>query len=248
MITFIIPTLWEDTNIYSTIDSFKKIKDKDVKLFIINNTERWINSDPDERVIIFNIGFNSFVNPAWSFGVKKSTTEYVCCLNDDILIDLEFIHNYVKKTKVDFLGFDAKFNRGKTEQPIELINHLDKNKRPDGFGQFFLLKKKNWPKLPDNLKIFYGDDIIYYYHTLILGIQLKIIKGFKIGGNHSTSARNWWGSDININDQLEYFKWIKENALECMGIDPGYKRAWNKSDVKYKQQLEKEISLRIYNK
>ena len=33
-----------------------------------------------------------------------------------------------------------------------VYNHLDKNKRPPGFGQFFLLKKKNWPKLPDNLK------------------------------------------------------------------------------------------------
>lgn len=247
MITFIIPTLWKDSNIYSTIDSFKKIKDKDVKLFIINNTEKWIKSDPDKRVIIFNIGFNSFVNPAWDLGVKKSTTEYVCCLNDDILIDLEFIHKYVKKTKVDFLGFDTTFNRCKTEHPIELINHLDKNKRPNGFGQFFILKKKNWPKLPDNLKIFYGDDIIYYYHTLILGIQLKKIKGFKISGNHSTSARDWWYSDISINDKLEYYKWIEENSLECMEIEPYYKRTWNKSDFKYKQQLEKEISLRISN-
>ena len=25
----------------------------------------------------------------------------------------------------------------------QLVNHLDKNKRPPGFGQFFLLKKKN---------------------------------------------------------------------------------------------------------
>ena len=87
MITFIIPTLWKDDNIYSTIDSFKRIKDKDTKLLIINNTERQIESNSDKRVIIINMGFNSFVNPAWSLGVEKSTTDYVCCLNDDILID-----------------------------------------------------------------------------------------------------------------------------------------------------------------
>ena len=47
MITFIIPTLWKDDNIYSTIDSFKRIKDKDTKLLIINNTERQIESNSD---------------------------------------------------------------------------------------------------------------------------------------------------------------------------------------------------------
>ena len=147
MITFIIPTLWKDDNIYSTIDSFKRIKDKDTKLLIINNTERQIESNSDKRVIIINMGFNSFVNPAWSLGVEKSTTDYVCCLNDDILIDLKFIYEYIKKTKVDFLGFDSNLNRSNVECPVELVNHLDKNKRQPGFGQFILLKKKEVGKL-----------------------------------------------------------------------------------------------------
>ena len=32
-----------------------------------------------------------------------------------------------------------------------------------------------------------------------------------------------------------------------MEIAPNYKRAWNEGDFKYKEQLEKEISLKINN-
>ena len=73
MITYVIPTLWKDKNIFSTIEEFKKIDDEHARLIIINNTES-ISGVTGEGIDIINMGYNSFVNPAWNLGVELATT------------------------------------------------------------------------------------------------------------------------------------------------------------------------------
>lgn len=238
MITYVIPTLWKDKNIFSTIEEFNKIDDESARLIIVNNTKQIVGVTGD-RVEIFNMGYNSFVNPAWNLGVEMATTEYVCLLNDDIRIDLKTLHDFIRIERPDFVGFSG-LNRNPTKHKIELVPHKDKNKRPFGFGQFMLFKKKNWTKIPEGMKIFHGDDVIYFYHTLILGVELQKLDGFKIGGNQSTTASEWWESDIAKQDGIEYFRWIESTGLECT-IHDTLKSAWNRKDFAYKQYIEKQI-------
>lgn len=238
MITYVIPTLWKDKNIFSTIKEFSKIDDEHARLIIINNTES-ISGIVGEGIKVVNMGYNSFVNPAWNLGVEMATTEYVCLLNDDITIDLKTLHSLICNKKPEFVGF-SHLNREPITDNATLKPWNNANKRPFGFGQFMLFKKENWTKIPEEMKIFHGDDVIYFYHTLILGIDLQLLDGFKIGGNQSTTASSWWESDIAKQDTLEYFKWIEGAGLECT-IHDTFKSAWNRKDFKYKQFVEKQI-------
>jgi hypothetical protein len=238
MITYVIPTLWKDKNIFSTIEEFKKIDDKSARLIIINNTDSTSGITGDQ-IDIINMGYNSFVNPAWNLGVELATTEYVCLLNDDIHIDLKTLHGFICNEKPEFVGF-SHLNRDPNRNEITLVPWNNPNKRPFGFGQFMLFKKENWTKIPEEMKIFHGDDVIYFYHTLILGIVLDLVDGFRIGGNQSTTASSWWESDIAKQDTIEYFRWIESVGLECT-VHDNLKSAWNRKDFTYKQYIEKQI-------
>ena len=239
MITYVIPTLWGDDNIFETFNRFSEIEDLNARMIVINNTDRVVGHT-DSRIEFVNLGYNSYVNPAWNLGVHKASTEYVCLLNDDILLDIKSLHQFISEQKPEFVGF-SELNRNPTQSSMQLVRHADRNKRPFGFGQFMLFKKNNWTKIPDDLKIFHGDDVIYFYHTLILGIELHKLDGFKIEGNQSVTARDWWESDIAKNDTLGYFAWISQNGMETT-VHDSFKSAWKKEDIEYKYKIEKEIN------
>lgn len=260
MITYVIPTLWKDPNIYKTFKSFSSINDPNAKMVVINNTNI-VKGYTDPRIEFVNLGYNSFVNSAWNLGVHKSQTEYVCLLNDDIIIDLKTLHNFIIEQKPEFTGFSYLNREGQLRKDsIQLVKYNEDimgkygcsvNKMPLGFGQFMLFKKNNWLKIPDSMKIFHGDDIIYYYHTLILGIQVSLIDGFKIEGNQSVTAQDWWESDIAINDTKEYIKWLSKNDMETVvGVQYpeshcNYKIVWKKDDFDFKWKIEEKMNKRI---
>ena len=260
MITYVIPTLWKDQNIHKTFKSFSSINDPNARMIVINNTNI-VKGHTDSRIEFVNLGYNSFVNPAWNLGVHKSQTEYVCLLNDDIIIDLKTLHNFIIKQRPEFTGFSYLNREGQLRKnSIQLVRYDEdilsnygygKNKMPHGFGQFMLFKKNNWLKIPDNIKIFHGDDIIYYYHTLVLGIQVSLIDGFQIGGNQSVTAQDWWKSDIAINDGKEYIKWLSKNNMETVvGVQYpisrcGCKIVWKKDDFDFRWEIEEKINNKI---
>lgn len=240
MITYVIPTLWGDNNIFETFKRFSEIEDPDARMIVINNTDRIIGYT-DPRIEFVNLGYNSYVNPAWNLGVHKAFTDYVCLLNDDILLDIKGLHQFISEKKPEFVGFSELNRNPNVNHSIQLVRHEDRNKRPFGFGQFMLFKKNNWTKIPSDMKIFHGDDVIYFYHTLVLGIELQKLDGFKIEGNQSSSARDWWESDIAKNDTLEYFKWVASNDMETTVHDT-HKSTWNKSDYTYKSIVERKLN------
>ena len=255
MITYIIPTLWKDSNIYKTFKSFSNINDSDARMIVINNTDKVVGYT-DSRIEFVNLGYNSFVNPAWNLGIYKSQTEYVCLLNDDIIIDLKTLHNFIDKKRPEFTGFSY-LNRNPIKDSIQLVKYDEdilgnyghsKNKMPQGFGQFMLFKKNNFLKIPDSMKIFHGDDIIYYYHTLVLGIDCYLLDGFKIEGNQSVSAIDYYKNDIAKKDTKEYIKWLIQYNLETItGVwHPDskcrYKNAWKKDDFDFRWKIEKKMN------
>ena len=84
MISFIIPTIWKAEEIYKSIEQFKRVKDKNVELIIVDNTHSdFYDSDP--RITVVKCSKNIFVNPSWNIGVRLSRNKYVCLLNDDSL-------------------------------------------------------------------------------------------------------------------------------------------------------------------
>jgi hypothetical protein len=249
MISYIIPTLWKSENIHTTINLFCKIKDPDAELIIIDNDDWGYINNRDPRIKIHKSSENIYVNPSWNLGVQLAINNKVCLVNDDILFDIEKFHYFALDSQVSAIGINNN-DRCITDLPYQLREIHDKNARPPGLGQLMLIEKQNWIPLPDSMKIYYGDDIIYYFHTLILDIPFYYIKGMALNGNQSITV-NTLPSHMNDpfgQDTLEYHKMMCTLGLNACTIFPmELKRAWKFGDIDQKITFEKLMNNIINN-
>ena len=163
MFTLIIPTMWKSKIFHKAIMEYKKMSKID-EIIIINNDPKFDVPTyfKDKKIKIITQKENIFVNPSWNLGVSISKNEKIAILNDDIFIKkMGWVLGVLEKhfKKYNLLGLDL--NRSNKVDRIE-IKDLKNKKRPHGFGTCMVLEKKNYVPIPDDIKIWYGDDILYY--------------------------------------------------------------------------------------
>jgi len=249
MISYVIPTLWYSKNIHFTISQFLEIKDSKAELIIIdNNNENYFCNDP--RVTVISMKENIYVNPSWNLGVKAAKNSKVCLLNDDIYFDLKRFHNFAINSRINEIASTVTNFRlerhPETKWAIKEIKN--KNQRPSSFGQIILFQKKNWLNLPNEMKLYHGDDLIYYYHTLILGKKFYKINGMKIFGDKSTTTQRIKNhNEITDHDFFYYFKEMHKLKLECSCIsiecidEMELKYAFHYEDIESKVKYQKRL-------
>lgn len=252
MISYIIPTLWKSPNIYKLIAGFESIDDDDAELIIINNDVQVVNFKPtDKRIKVFQMDENQFVNPSWQIGFDYSTQDKIAILNDDIIFNIKRFHEFI-------IASDAKaicmtnWNRiNKDLDTWELVSNGSPNARPAGGGQLMMVNRENWPTLPYNMKLWHGDDVIYYYNTLVKNIDFCFIRGMAVTGDQSVSVNSSIipkkMGETFTQDTLEYYKKMHILGLSCSTVFPmELKMAWKHDDIKtklrYEQKLDKIIN------
>ena len=252
MISYIIPTLWKSPNIYKLIEGFESIDDDDAELIIINNDIQVVNFKPtDKRIKVFQMDENQFVNPSWQIGFDYSTQDKIAILNDDIIFNVKRFHEFI-------IASDAKaicmtnWNRiNKDLDTWELVSNGSPNARPAGGGQLMMVNRENWPTLPYNMKLWHGDDVIYYYNTLVKNIDFCFIRGMAVTGDQSVSVNSSIipkkMGETFTQDTLEYYKKMHTLGLSCSTVFPmELKMAWKHDDIKtklrYEQKLDKIIN------
>ena len=245
MVSYVIPTLWKSNNIYTTIDQFtKQIKDPKSELIIIDNSNSSYRNG-DERVKILKMENNIYVNPAWNLGVKFSSNSKVCLVNDDILFNLPKFHTFITSNNITTVGMNNTNRISEDKDVWSLVEISDKNARPPGMGQLMLFEKKNWKYLPYEMKLWHGDDIIYYYHTLILNIPFNYIEGMSVTGDQSISVNTMPHNMTKIfnQDTLEYYKMMHILGIDCCTVFPmELKRAWRYDDIESKLKFEQILN------
>ena len=250
MISYIIPTLWKSKFIFETINLFKQINDDQAELIIIDNNQGTF-TDPDPRIKVFKMPQNIFVNPAWNLGVNFSKNNRVCIINDDVNFNLPRFHHFVLETGVKAVCYNSTtWETTQDEEKWELIEYPTPNRRPPGIGQMMYLHKENWTELPYEMKLWYGDDIIYYYHTLIRNIPFHYIKGMWLGGEQSVSVNSDMIPESMrqpfTQDTLEYYKKMHTLGLETCTVMPdndlmAIKMAWKYNDIDTKLVFEQTL-------
>lgn len=247
MVSYIIPTLWKSDSIFSTIKGFKSIEDPNAELIIIDNDKdnsKYISDDI--RIKVFTMEQNQFVNPSWQLGFHYTINSRVCIVNDDIIFNIIRFHKFVIESKAEAICM-TNWNRiDKDLDKWELVDINSPNARPAGGGQLMMVMRENFPTLPYNMKLWHGDDIIYYYNTLLCKIKFCFIRGMAVTGEQSVSVN----SDIIpkqmkttfTQDTLEYYKRMHTLGLECSTVFPmELKMAWKFGDIDTKLLYEKKL-------
>ena len=171
MISIITPTMWKYENFLHNI--VETLNEPAVDEFIIINNN--VSETPESEILshpkirLYNFFENTFVNPAWNFGVSVAKNNILAFLSDDVEFDskifpktLEFIQS---TRNIGLIGVLTRYHH---EHAKIYENHLT-----DGsidfsstfisttFGALFFMTKESWKPLPDDLKIMHGECLQY---------------------------------------------------------------------------------------
>ena len=167
-VSAIIPTLWKAKEFLDHLVDVL-IEDESVgEIIIIDNAPADFSYD-NEKVFILRQEENLYVNPSWNLGIEESEYDKFIILNDDIIIPYNFVFELESMLTPDkgIVGIDE---RGVISIPrfdSKNITFLDRKidlkpikERSWGFGITLAGHRNSYYKIPENIRIWYGDDYL----------------------------------------------------------------------------------------
>jgi hypothetical protein len=180
-LSIVIPTLWLVDFFKSTLEKLHGCELVD-EIVIISNSKNRLDLSHLSKVKILQMSSNIGVNPAWNIGVAHASNDDVLVINDDYIFDLEFL-NKVIELKDDY----AMLAVNPDKQATEVVSIT---KRPDGFGCAFYINKKDYATIPEDLKIYFGDDWLFQNCLLNEG-KVGLVPNIKDNGVLSISSKSF---------------------------------------------------------
>ncbi len=221
-VSVVIPTLQKNKELfYNLISALDKDEAVSEIIVIDNSLEGVEHSSSKLKTIIPKE--NLYVNPSWNLGTKEAKEDIVALLNDDITIPCDFCKKVAEKIKPEFgaVGFNRDFIKV-TEETLPPPKSTDITlEKVDGrcghWGIAIFFNKKDYVEIPDELKIYCGDDWIflqnrkqkkqnYYisgqtiYHFESLSCKEKSLNpiGDRDRKLYRKLTRKWWQFIFNI--------------------------------------------------
>jgi glycosyltransferase involved in cell wall biosynthesis len=190
MISIIIPTLWQSDCIYETIRDFTYCDLEGMELIIIDNANSSYKFYAN-RLTMVKQPENIFVNPAWNLGVEMAKNDTICLLNDDITINLKTLYANVSRfPEYGMIGFDANRNLTQTLNNDDEVWELEETTcRSLGFGCMMIMPKAYYEPIPSDLKIYFGDDMLYWLNKDFFKRKVYNIPNLKAIGELSKTSR-----------------------------------------------------------
>lgn len=221
-VSIVIPTLQKNKEM---LDNLVKMLEKDdsvSEVIVIDNSCNGYNLDCSKlRVIVPEE--NLFVNPSWNLGVKEAKEDIVALLNDDITIPEDFCKRIVDKmnNKMGIVGFHRDFIENIPQvMPVPESTELTLEKaegRCGFFGIAMFFYKSSYIEIPEDIKIYWGDDWLYsqnkrrkrenyyisnqkIYHWGSLSSTDKIVNPYSKHDSklYRKYTRHWWNYIFNI--------------------------------------------------
>ena len=215
-VSAIIPTLWRAKEFTDHLVNVL-VEDESVgEIIIIDNAPADFFYD-NEKVVILRQEENIYVNPSWNLGVEESDYDKFIILNDDIIIPYNFVSQLENLLTADkgIIGIDKPSVIKVADCSSENITFLDREialktivMRDWGFGIAMGGHRQSYYKIPENLRIWYGDD----YLTKMNSEEGKVnyvIDDIPIFTKMSTTSDAEEFNEIKNVDTLMYNRFIK---------------------------------------
>ena len=205
--TVIIPTLWKSNRTKKLLSDLNDCEYVD-EIIVINNQLTDVLDAKVEKVRHISFGKNIYVNPAWNKGIELAKNECIALCNDDINFDPNIFGLITKDILMEYgiIGqseFNYKGNN--TDEPI--IEKWLGKVRDWGWGCLIIFDKKDWINIPNDIKIWYGDDYIFKCNPA----TKSILKNFNIQTEMSTTSDEKEWDEVKKKD-YEYFISYVQNA------------------------------------
>jgi hypothetical protein len=211
----VIPTIWKSDCINELLESYYAC-DNIFEVILIDND--WKNKPefPTHKKLTYvQPNENIYVNPAWNLGIKISKCDKVIISNDDVLYNINLFTDAILKLSTSFdkgnfgfLGMDFQ-NYSLEEDKKELM--LKKHQNGMAWACVLALHKYSWHHIPEQLKIYYGDDFIRRKNS----VNLFELYGLKVKSKISSSADTSvdWVKSITDNDKIEWDRLLQNGLI-----------------------------------
>lgn len=187
MISVIIPTLQKNLKLLKALVNNLN-KDCTVgEIIIVDNSLKGFEHEFEKiRVIIPEE--NLYVNPSWNLGVRESKYDYIALFNDDVLVNDDFcsqIFPYMSEDKGILGSFGDKVVCIKDEKIFKPFKKRTMKVSPtdcmiNGFGIIMAGHKSAFPHIPEEMKVYCGDDYLFKMNSnankqnyLIYGLEMR---------------------------------------------------------------------------
>lgn len=211
MISVIIPTMWRSDRSTFYAQLLKLHMHHLVgEIIIVDNTD-FLVEFPDEWNRIFHIkeGRNTYVNPAWNKGAQRAMHDKLLIMNDDVALDYHIISQVYEHITPDIgmigAGQSCWHPYYKTGLDVEIRPIVN---RSVCYGSFFFIHKQSYTMIPDDIKIWYGDDWLFNKS----GKPNMEIANWEIRGESSQTVNS--SLDFNAvmeQDRINYEKHLQGN-------------------------------------
>ena len=225
MFSVVIPTLWIPKTFLTQLELISQSSLVDEIIIVSNNRSALPNKTMPSKVKLIDLENNIGVNPAWNLGIANAENDKVIVANDDILFDTDIFSWFAKTVSEEFgcIGVDP---ISKVDPSIEEVK-----KRNHGFGFLFCINKKTYTPIPEDIKIFFGDDWIFT-SCRKKGFKNYCIKGFSFSGEESASSKQFRGGVLNEFQQYSrHIKGVYKNDYKFSVIVPHYDGAISDKDL-----------------
>lgn len=224
----LIATLADDENVIEIILIDNSTKGFEINDVFKNNDVSKIN-DISNKLRLINPEKNIFVNPAWNLGVKEAKADIVALLNDDIIIPEGFCSSIAGEMNPDMgvIGYNIDFVETTSEilpPPSKTPITLTPLKyRSNNWGIAIFFYKTSYFEIPENLKIYFGDDWIFNKNKKLKRINYSI-SGQKIYHFGSLTSKGFSKAFV---EEEKIYKKLTLNPLQRLvnfeGIYGGFK-------------------------
>lgn len=218
-ISVIIPTILSCQNILKKSLSILEHCNFVDEIILINNSTKNINWKISKLHIIHQKK-NLYVNPSWNLGITLIKNDYFMLLNDDILLNETFLKQLEQLLSTGYKGLmgldknsiidNPKFA---TNLPLSL-SELHGKRDFIYWGSCIIGRKEDYYKIPNDLKIFYGDDYLIEENQKYKKQVFKIENANLLHMHSSTSGLKKFKKTKNKDNFIFDLKYSKKNFIE----------------------------------
>ena len=206
--SIIIPTLWKSNRLHKLLFDLIKCDYVD-EIILIDNADKFFEYyEALDKVKLVQVEENIYVNPAWNLGIKIAKNDLIALVNDDINFDTN-VFGVIDENVLNQFGIIGMGEGNYKEQ-------IDDSKGPYldvwqpgvndwGWGCMILLNKKNWIDIPEDIKIWYGDNIIKDVNLS----PKACLRNFKVETEMSTTSDEKEWDEIKKKDYENFINYLR---------------------------------------
>lgn len=204
--SIVIPTLWKSNRINKLLFDLIKCEFVDEIILIDNGGKFFEYFEALDKVKLVQVEENIYVNPAWNLGVKLASNQSIALVNDDINFNPNIFGVITNDILLQYgiIG-QSEFNYKGNNSDEPILELWNGKVRDWGWGCLIMFDKKNWIDIPNDIKIWYGDDYIFKCNPS----PKATMKNFNIETEMSTTSDEKIWDDIKQNDYRNFIKHLQ---------------------------------------